>query len=366
MNKEFTIKCMIPKKLIEIADDMFTRSEPKNNLIKMYAVIKYHYEKELKRNKRRSNPKFESLIFAPLSSSYFEKVICDRYIRYKKILINEGYISSKMKFKVDVGGDLFEDHSCETYTVDVVSKSFRTNVDSSDSLVEMEIKLMATQSIAAEKNANFLMTIGIVVPNITYDKYGYRLYHDIFTTYKEVLPTKGNFVYYDIIASVPHFLLQKMKEKNIMDDPFYALFNGDFYLNFANELNIIGDKKTIRDKAKKIFLYLSNGSKKMNPGIRKIIKNKFPRLNYWFNKRDIGKILIAAETEYMMKMVVPSLDVDEVLTIFDGFIVWKEDETVADKFIQKLMSRNSSSSIKFSKQYIKLIDEEEDDNAIIS
>ena len=46
--------------------------------------------------------------------------------------------------------------------------------------------------------------------------------------------------------------------------------------------------------------------------------------------------MIQDESDFINKVVVPGIELDRIMTIFDGVIIYKEDETIADKFFDKL------------------------------
>jgi hypothetical protein len=337
MRKKLKLKCKIPTRLVTLAHEKFKRDKPKENLYKMYAVIKYHHDMELKRNKKRSKPKFDSLIYAPLSSQYFEQVICTRYYLYKKILIDEGFITPKLKYVWKPGTPIFEDSTTETYSVGKVSKSYKALYNLEETYVEMDLEFEIKYSIAAQKNINFLKSVGIENPSIKFDKYGYRLYHNLTSTYKE-LADKHNYVYYDIKSSVPTFFKLKMMKEGITEDPFIDLFIGDFYLNFGMLLEFTGTNEEIRNEAKQVFMYVANEKRRMDKRIMIKLQDKLPRFDLMCQRKGIARDLINDESNFINKFIVPSLDIDNIMTIFDGLVIHKESESIADEFFKNLKS----------------------------
>ena len=347
MNKILKIKAQIPAELIKIGEEKFKRKDARKNLYKMYAMIKYHYQLELKRNKKRSKPKFDSLVHAPLSSTYFEKVISRRYYIYKKILVDGGFITPKMNFVWRAGTPLFGDSAVETYCVGKVSKSFKTIENIEGAYIEMEFDLTINHSVAATKNLNFLESIGVENPRIFYDKYGYRLYHNLSSTYKCYITNKEDFVYYDIKSSVPSFLKNLMEKEGVTDDPYYDLFESDFYINLGNLVGFKGCQEEVRGQAKKLFMHVVYGAGKMNPSVVRILKDKLPRFELMTRRKGIGRDLIHQEANFINKLILPSIGIDSVLTIFDAILIHRSDEKIADHFFEEF--ETFETSIKFEK-----------------
>lgn len=365
MTKFRTIKAHIPRELIAVGNNKLKRKDTRRSLYLMYAIIKYHYQLELKRNERRSNPKLKSLVHVPLSSVYFEKVIAKRYYKYKKILKEEGFIGIKSRIELRPGADLFAEFLVETYTVGKVAKGYKIlDLDDLDT-VEMEFDLEIEYGVAATKNINFLNSIGIENPKIAFDKYGYRLYHDLTTTYKCYIENKEDYVYYDIKSSVPSFLKMLMEKEGVEDDPYLDLFkwglNGniywDFYINLGTLVGYKGSKKDIRDKAKKLFMYVVYGQGKIDPSIIRVLKDKLPRFELMARRKGIGRDLIQIEATFIHRVILPSIDIDRVLTIFDALIIHKEDEEMADAFFKFLSAHIEG--IQFEKSEVPECEEKE-------
>jgi len=352
-----TIKAHIPRELIKVGKNKLNRKDARRNLFKMYAIIKYHYNLELKRNEKRSNPKMRNLVHVPISSVYFEKVIAKRYYTYKRILMEEGFISVKSRDELRPGIDLFEEHRVETYTVGKVAKSYKILDSEETDLVEMEFNLEIKFSIAATKNINFLESVGITHPSITYDKYGYRLYHNLSTTYKCNL-NKKDFVYYDIKSSVPSFMKILMEREGIESDPYFDLFDGDFYINLGVLMGFNGSDEEIRKQAKKLFMHVAYGNRRIAPAIEGKLKDKLPLFELMTRRKGFGRDLIHMEASFINQVVLPSVDIDRVLTIFDALVIYKEDELVADEFIRHIELLNDS--IKFEKDELPACEEIEE------
>jgi hypothetical protein len=213
--------------------------------------------------------------------------------------------------------------------------------------VEMEFNLKIEHGVAATKNINFLRSIGIESPNVMFDKYGYRLYHDLSTTYKCHIKSKKDFVYYDIKSSVPSFLKILMEKEGVTDDPYYDLFESDFYINLGNLVGFKGSKEEVRKQAKKLFMHIVYGEGRMNPSVIGKLKDKLPRFELMTRRKGIGRDLIHQEANFINKLILPCIGIDRVLTIFDAILIHRSDEKIADQFFEKL--EILASSIKFEK-----------------
>lgn len=358
MIKFKTIKAQIPRELIAVGNNKLKRKDTRRNLFKMYAIIKYHYQLELKRNDRRSNPKMRNLVHVPLSSIYFEKVIAKRYYKYKRILQDEGFIGVKSRMELRPGVDLFAEFLVETYTVGKVAKGYKIlELDNPDT-VEMEFDLEIEYGVAATKNINFLESVGITHPSITYDKYGYRLYHNLTTIYKCFLD-RENFICYDIKSSVPSFMKILMEREEIQSDPYFDLFDGDFYINLGVLMGFNGTREEIRKQAKKLFMHVAYGNRRIAPAIERKLKDKLPLFDLMTRRKGIGRDLIQMEASFINQVVLPSIDIDRVMTIFDALVIYKEDELVADEFIRQIELLNDS--IKFEKDGLPACEEIEEE-----
>lgn len=339
----YTLKCKIPKRLIQLSIDYSKRKDCREKLIKCYTIIYSQYIKEKKRNNRRKNPTPITKLFVPISSIYFTKTISKRYYKHLQFLKSNNFIEPKYGRFLDQfesGGDLFDEgRNTETYRVGDYSKSYRIKEFPIKEDEEFSFEMNPQFDPSTQKNINFLKSIGIDNPKTSKDKYGYRLYHNLFTTYKEVLPKKGEFIYYDIKTSVPSFIKEEMISSGIEDDPFFELFNGDFYSNWKNIMDLKGHRKKIKEQFSTI---LFGNKKDCSPTLMKQIKKLFPTLYFRLNSNDYGKKIMRMETYYMMNLIVPQIPLNEVLTIFDGFIVDRKKEEIVDEFLNNCSLINSN------------------------
>lgn len=326
----------IPKRLIDLSFTFSKRKDTREKLLKTYSIIYFKTEQERKRNKKRNNPKKNHQLYVSIATAYFKTTISNRYYNYIKFLKDNEFIIIKGRAldNYESGTDLFGDtRKVESYKVGEYSKSYRILEYPVKEDLEYSFKLNFKPSIISQKNEYFLLSIGIKNPKITRDAYGFRLYHNLSTTYKEVLPTKGHFIYYDFKTSIPHhikrMIIDVLKSQDISDgDPFLELFHGDFYQNWNESLNLQFED---RDKIKKQFSSVIFGEKTdYSPKTKRLIKTNFPLFNNLLNK-DLGKKVIRQETKLVLDEVVGSLKTKRILTIHDGFIVHKEDEVSTDK-----------------------------------
>jgi len=342
----------IPQRLVDLSFKISKRKDFRNNLLKTYSIILFKQKKEVERNKKRNRPQPEEQLFVSISSSYFTKVISKRYYSYLKILKENHFVRVKGReldnFESKTG--LFnETQYVESYKVGEYSKSYKITEKpiKSDPIFKFELDFELNPIYL--KNLNFLLSVEVEEPKITTDNYGFRIYHNLSTNYKEYFPTKGKFLYYDFKSSIPFHLRRymevSMNSEGISQDPFLELFKGDFYENWNVELNLnLSDRK----KIKKNFSSLIYGNKvNFSPVTLKLIKYKFP---FFFNllNKNLGKKITRMETEFVLNDVVSKLDLERVLTIHDGFIIHFEDQTLIEKQISKMDFQSLGFTLKSS------------------
>lgn len=335
------LNCKIPKRLIDLSYTFSNRKDTREALFKTYSIIYFKTEQERKRNSKRNNPKKEHQLFVSIATNYFKTSISKRYYNYIKFLKKHRFISIKGREldNYESGTGLLDDtRKVESYKVGEYSKSYRILEYPIKDDKEYSFKLTFKTSIIYNKNHNFLISIGIKDPKITRDNFGFRVYHDLSTTFKEVLPEKGTYIYYDFKTSIPNHIrslvIDILEAQGISDeDPFLDLFDGDFYHNWNTSIDIHSDS---RDKVKKQFSAIIFGNEKdYSPKTKRLIRNKFPLFSGLLNK-DFGKKIIRKETKLVLDEVVSKLSTHRVLTIHDGFIIHKTDEVNTDENLAQM------------------------------
>ena len=335
----------IPKRLIDLSFTFSKRKDTREKLLKTYLYIYFKTEQERKRNSKRKKTKPLHQLYNTIGSANFKKVISMRYYKHIKFLKENEFITVKGREldNYESGTDLLGDtRKVESYKVGEYSKSFRLLEYPIKQDIDYSFKLTFKTSIVSQKNENFLLSIDITNPKITRDNYGFRLYHTLSTTYKEVLPTKGEFVYYDFKTSIPchtrKVIIDFLEKQGLCnEDPFLELFEkGDFYLNWNKALDLKFED-TNRDKVKKQFSSVIFGeATDYSPMTKRLIKEKYPLFNNLL-KKDFGRKIVKQETKLVLDEVVSKLNLDRILTIHDGFIIHKVDEFSMD---QELASMN--------------------------
>ena len=340
----------IPSELINLSEELFNNKSSRKTLLKTYCLILNKVETETRRRRNRGGKKERYFVY--LSSSYFRKSILTGYKKYLDILVERRYVFVKRReldfYERRERGlyiDLFDPTLyVETYKVGSQSKGYTILKFPHSNSVEIKFKLIMKESSFRIKNRNFLKSIGIKDIKMSQDMYGHRLYTNISISYKEVLLNKGSsFVYYDIQSSIPNVIKHYFFNKGYSKDPFLKLFNGDFYENWGKEIE---PETTDRKKLKRNFNTYLNGKKNdYSPIIDKRVKSKYP-LFYSLKNRGLGREMVKRETDLMLNKVVGNLPVDKVLTIHDGFIVYKDDEHIVDEYITNLEVLNGFNLIK--------------------
>ena len=77
------------------------------------------------------------------------------------------------------------------------------------------------------------------------------------------------------------------------------------------------------------------------------VKRKLPLFEAITRREKIGRDLVHMEANYINKEVLPNIPIDRVLTIFDALVIYKEDEDIAEEYINRLETFNDA--IKFHK-----------------
>lgn len=336
----------IPQQLKELSGDFYlikdskgkVRTKRQEKLYRFYSVILYHNKDELKKNKKRNKPVPDHQIYTYISRSYW-RMIDNRYKPYIEFLKNNGFIQAKGRtiddYKAGIG--LYDDSSyIESYTVGSRSKGYRIVgfPDKSDPFVEVNIDYKL--DIPSRKNIAFLKSIGVADSSIKRDQYAYRYYHNMSNSYKKNLKGREDLLYYDIKCSVPQqirLMVQKRLETiGETTDPYIDLFNGDFYENWNRELGLgIIERKKIKEHFSSIVY---GGKTEYIIMLRKSIRSKFYVL-YTLIKNNIQEKITQNETKFVMDFI-SELDVDEVLTIHDGFIIFKKHRKVVEQKIEEL------------------------------
>jgi hypothetical protein len=313
-------------------------------LLKMFSIVKYKIEKETIRRRRNLSKYCFNKTFVHLSSSYFDSIFSSKFKKYidfwkeHDVIIVKGRILDEYESKTSIFDDSVK---VESYKVGEYSKAYRLKKFIGENYETKKFELKFKNNSVQNKNINFLISIGIHEPKLTKDNFGFRLYHNLSTSYKDVLPKKGSFIYYDIESSIPSqlksYIETLLKKQELSSDPFLELYEGDFYENLRIGLNLEGN---IRSDLKKKFATLLYGTKKdISPNLLSLIRSKYPFFYNLLNK-SIGKRLTRLETKFIFG-IVKKLPVEEVLTIHDGFIVWSEYEKEIDYYIESLNLTNT-------------------------
>ncbi|WP_417611466.1 hypothetical protein [Owenweeksia hongkongensis] len=333
----YTTQSKIPAALVKQAQKHFNRADTRHNLLKCYYVFLDLFEKELASNKKRNNPKDERNLYTYIPSAYLEKKVCKRYNTYKKWLADNDYIKVKegqYQEPHTLGLGLYDDgRFTEAYKPGVYCKSYQVLKFPKNEDPIVEFSFNPKLSPALSKTISFLAQIGIDNKKIKYDNFGFRFYHCLYNSYKLELPKFGSFTVYDIKSSIPTFCKLEMKESNIDTAPFYELFDGDFYANWAREL----DLTLSRDEVKKQFSTFLYGKRNdVSPHVLDAIKSKFPAFYHRAKRNGYGQLITRLESRYMQKEIIENLPIDEALYMFDGFVIRSEFESIIDKYISNL------------------------------
>ena len=313
----------IPSSLIQLSKSFGTYKKSHIKLLKFYAVTLHKYDIEKTRRLKRG---YKKRIYVPLASCYFEKVFGKEYNKPLRFLKEHGYISAKGYGTT--GNTIFEDRIVESYQVGVTCKKYTVLIEPSENDLQMKFPLKFSPSTTVQKNENFLQSINQPT-KITTDNYGGRLYHPLITTYKTALPKNGDMVYYDFKTSIPHHARYYMINKEFTDPNFLELFDGDFYMNWGKSLGL-----STRQAGKDCFVKILYGKgKKYSPQIVQSVKDQYPK--FWaLVKKDFGRKTVRIETQFVFDQVVSKLPVNEVLTIHDGFFVYRDKENEVDDFLK--------------------------------
>ncbi|MCW5520193.1 hypothetical protein J1N09_10115 [Aureitalea sp. L0-47] len=331
---------LIPKRLLELSEREFKNRSSRNTLLKTYCLILSKVETEIKRGRNRGDEKKK--YYVSLSSKYFRKSILTGYKRYLDFLISHGFVEVRKREldfherrKRGIYIDIHDDPIfVESYQVGTRSKEYTIKEFPVLSDQELRFPLRIKESPCRIKNRRFLESVGIEDVKMSSDQYGYRLYHNLTNSYKKVLPQLDqDFIGYDIKTSIPYQIKEYIKKKGYNDDPFLELFDGDFYENWGSVLGMdISDRK----KVKRSFnTYLNGKSNDYPPDLDEIVKHKFP-LFHSLKSKGLGKKMVRVETDLMLNKVIGNIPAEKVLTIHDGFIVFRNDIVIVDKYLNDL------------------------------
>jgi hypothetical protein len=168
-------------------------------------------------------------------------------------------------------------------------------------------------------------------PNIIRDTFGRRVYYSELNNYKAKFKGKDLYVI-DSVTSQPRLLYLIMKQRNVVDKYYNAIFENDiidFYEQLASELELTATKKkTARDRAKSLFGFWLNGKGnvpdfKISPlfpiatGFVKALK----RQNY----KDSSSLLQREEAHIWIDDLLENIPTSFALPVHDSLIVKAED-----------------------------------------
>lgn len=337
----------IPLELMFISHNYCFNVTGRNTLRKLYSIIKNKCHNEHQVRKRKNNNINIQDVYVHLSKNYFVDCIGGRYNEYLNILKFHDLIRPKKREVIidDIGIEINPFYQLtESYKVGYYSKAYCI-VETEGELIDFTDDYKIKHSIVSQKNIEFLKSIGIENFKIKTDNYGFRLYHNLSTTYKEILPKYGDFIYYDFDCSIPHhfknFISELLTEEQLSNNSFIELFKGDFYINFGVSLGLTFiEKEAFRKKMKKLFssiVYGENPKSYFNYKI--IIKNKFP-VFYSLLGKNTGRNITRSETKFVLKTIIEQLTPKNILTIHDGFIVYPEDKKIIDEALEQLIDQD--------------------------
>jgi hypothetical protein len=303
----------IPKEFKEAINEMPYNKTVKKNALKIYAALYTMYERRnsfgyfpvpsdylVSVNKRYSN----------IINYFIERKLIDFYKKaytddndifntvYRKSYNKELGICAKYKFLVDV--EVGE----EVYVDMISNRSYRWYDIIERSLQETGFPL-----------------------DITRDTYGRRVWHPAIMNYKTDF--KGYWVI-DAQCSQPALLYQLLKEKNVIDPAYIAIFeNGlDFYVEVANHLGFVGTFDDKREQAKKLFMFWINSSGYV-PDFR--IHEMFPVVSKWLksikkgNYKNGGSLLQRIESKIWIDNLLNNIPCNFALPVHDCLIVKEKD-----------------------------------------
>lgn len=321
----------VPKRLIELSNDFSKRKDGRKSLILLYSVILHQFGVQKKRDKKRKSNK---RTFVPIGVNYFKKVVCHEYKKKLNFLIDNKFVRRKKKMVDDhkSGIGLFDDSIwIDDYIIGYKPCSYTILELPKNDDPEVNFEFDFKRNIYTQKVINFLKFIGEDEIRISRDHYGYRLYHNLSNNYKKQLKGKGEFIYYDIKTSIPHQVKLKVQEIDL-NDPFIELFNGDFYDNWNTTLNLeFSDRKKIKEHFSKV---LYGNKNHYSTEVKNQLNKDFPLFNSLL-KKDLGRRMVMNETDLVLNKIVGQCPVDKILTIHDGFIVFKGDQDSIDVFLNE-------------------------------
>ena len=234
-------KIIIPSEIENILPDVGNKTKQKS-LLKIYNAL------VLKSKYANKEGWFE------VSSKYLRK-INGRYSSIISIL-EENNIIEHLEKVYEAGskyGDLFEAVTKKSYSNKLgvcIRYRFLINIEEGNEYeIEFEDPKLDKKWYKTLKSS--LEFLGYTNPKISRDRFGARVYHELIPVYKKELKGKG-FCTIDAKTSQPRLLYLTMKERGVIDEKYFDIFESD--RDFYVELQLLFDLED-RKEAKDIFMF---------------------------------------------------------------------------------------------------------------
>lgn len=264
--------------------------------------------------------------YFPVPSTYLEAINC----RYKTIIDKflEAGIIEYFKGVHQDPNDLFSQRYTKYY---VKSKNicmkyrFLIDIKNGEKInIDMSSNKKQRWYNILQKS---LMELGYEA-EIKRDTFGRRVHHPLIPVYKEELKDNG-FALIDAQASQPKLLLNIMKKEGIVDVEYEKSFDGDFYNNIVNKLNLDN-----RKQAKDLFMYWLNSAGYVpNYKIHILfpIASNFIKTLKSKNYKDSASFLQREEAKIWIDDLLENIPTDFAIPIHDCLIV-------KDKEVDKILN----------------------------
>lgn len=303
------MKIIVPKEVKDVIKTIGNKTAQKN-AYKIYAAL-------YKREKRKTQNGYFDV------PSTFLKSINDRYNRTINAFLEAGII--RYYERAIQGDNLFETVYKKYYNKNLnicMKYKFLIDITQGD---EIEIDMDNPNNKRwFEITKNTLINLGYTDFKISRDDFGRRVHHPAIYDYRQYLSHKGLSVI-DAKCSQPRLLYLIMKERGIVDQNYFNIFENDidFYSFLIKNLNIED-----RSDAKNLFMFWlnSNGYVQDN-NIHRI----FPQASQFIkslknkNYKDAASFLQREEAKIWIDDLLENLPVDFGLTIHDSLIVKNKD-----------------------------------------